>query len=106
MFKQIKFSKIKEFVTNKKQKQFNFSSETQSSKSNNQSNLIREYFTKKTYKELNRMVKEAEITLNRRERKKSNMISILTKKCVEQPTLQDKLKIDLYKHRVLNNFQL
>ena len=39
--------KIKEFVTNKKQKQYNFSSETQSSKSNNQSNLIRKYFNKK-----------------------------------------------------------
>jgi len=47
------------------------------------------------------MVKETEITLNSRERKKSNMISILTKKCVEQPTLLDKLKIDLYKHRVI-----
>ena len=68
---------------------------------NNQSNLIREYFTKKTHKELTRMIKEAGITLNRRERKKSNMISILTKKCVEQPTLLDKLKIDLYKHRVI-----
>ena len=80
MFKQIKFSKIKEFIINKKQKQYNFSSETQSSNSNNQGNLIREYFTKKTQKELSRMMKEAEITLNRRERKKSNMISILTKK--------------------------
>ena len=101
MFKQIKFSKIKEFVTNQKQKKNNFSSETQSSNSNNQSNLIREYFTKKTLKELNKMAKEAEILVRRKERNKANLVSILTKKCVEQPTLLDKLKIDLYKHRVI-----
>ena len=101
MFKQIKFSKIKEFVTNQKQKKNNFSSETQSSISNNQSNLIREYFTKKTLKELNKMAKEAEIIVSRKERNKLNMVSVLTKKCVEQPTLLDKLKIDLYKHRVI-----
>ena len=101
MFKQIKFSKIKKFVTNKKQKRYTFSSETQSFNKNNQSNLIREYFTKKLFKELLKMANEAKITLTRKERKKSNIISILTKKCIEQPTLLGELKIDLYKHRVI-----
>ena len=106
MFKQIKFSKIKEFVTNKKQKKHNFNSETQSSNSNNQSNLIREYFTKKTLKELKKIAKEAEIIIDRKERNKSNMVSVLTKKCVAQPTLLDKLKIDLYKHRVIEQLPI
>ena len=48
--KQMKFSKMKEFVTNKKQRKYNFSSETQLLSSNNQNNLIREYFTKKFLK--------------------------------------------------------
>jgi len=106
MFKQIKFSKIKEFVTNKKQKQYNFSSETQSFNKNNQSNLIREYFNKKPYKELLKMANEAKITLTRKERTKSNIISILTKKCVKQPALLDKLKIDLHKNRVMEELPI
>ena len=54
--------------------------QTLNKNSNKQNSLIREYFTEKTYKELNRMMKEAAIKLNRRERKKSTMIGILTKK--------------------------
>jgi hypothetical protein len=73
---------------------------------NRQSNLIREYFTKKNLKELNKMAKEVEIIVSRKGRRKSNLVSVLTKKCVEQPTLLDKLKIDLYKHRVIEQLSV
>jgi len=68
---------------------------------NSQSILIREYFTKKKKEELLKMAKEAEIKVSGKGRRKAHLISVLTKKCVEQPTLLDKLKIDLNKHRVI-----
>lgn len=47
------------------------------------------------------MVKKAKTTLHNKEHKKLNMISSLTKKCMGQPALLYKLKIDLCKHSVI-----
>ena len=60
IFKQIKFSKIKTFLSNKK---YNFSIETQSSNSNNIDYLDSQNLEKLTVKELKKVAKEHHINL-------------------------------------------
>lgn len=107
MFKQIKYKKVKNFITNKKQKQCNFSSKIPSFEKNNLNNLIiKEYFTEKSSTELKKIVKKAGIVLKGKERKKENMRTILIKKCIKQPALLDKLEIDLYKNRIIEKLSI
>jgi len=78
MFKQIKFNKIKEFVTNKKQKKHNFSSETQSSNSNNIDYLDSQNLENLTVKELKKVAKEHRINLKGKRKKADIKQSIET----------------------------
>ena len=78
MFKQIKFSKIKKFVINKKQKKHNFSSETQSSNSNNIDYLDSQNLENLTVKELKKVAKEHHINLKGKRKKADIKQSIKT----------------------------
>jgi hypothetical protein len=71
-----------------------------------QSILIKEYFSKQKYVKLYKMVREAKIRVSNKDRNLATFVSVLTKKCLEEPALLDKFNIDLYKHRVIKQLPI